>query len=197
MLVFVRHAQTAHNDVDPTKDRTRGQLALPPTIEGRQTAVDTGQRFRGIPVAEVYSADRPANEIVAQAISNATGAPLTLTPALRSWDIGDLSGQPVATTVEQIRAYMKTPDVAPPGSRESWNQFVGRYLDFLRPHYQQPGYCVLVTNGRNIMVSRAWLAAGCEGSKLDDAVLDTDYSRFVRHGGWVTAAGDRILDGIC
>ncbi len=194
MLIFVRHAPTAHNHADPTLERTRGQLSLAPTIEGRQVATDTGERFRGIPLAEVYSSDLPAASIIGQEIAHVTGAPLTLTPALRSWDIGELAGQPVTTSVAAIKSYMQAPDRVIPGG-ESWNQFVDRYLGFLRPHWEQPGYCALVTHGRNIMVARAWLAAGHEGAKLDDGVLDADYSKFVRHGGWVTASGDRVLDG--
>ncbi len=195
MLVFVRHAPTAMNSTDPRQDRTRGQRTDPPTAEGRQIAVDTGERFRGIPLVEVYSSDRPAASIVGQEISNVTGAPLTLTPALRSWDLGSLAGQPVQSTLEAIKSYMREPDATIPGG-ESWNDFVSRYLDFLRPHWQQPGYCALVTHGRNIMVARAWLEAGAEGTKLDDRLMGADYSSFVRHGGWVTAGGDRVLDGM-
>jgi broad specificity phosphatase PhoE len=195
MLIFVRHAPTAHNSLTPGQDRTRGHLALPPTLAGRQCACDTGERFRGIPLAEVYSSDLPAASIVGQAISGVTGAPLTLTPALRSWDLGDLAGKPVDATVETLKAYMRTPDQPLPGG-ESWNAFLGRYLAFLQPHWQQPGYCALVTHGRNIMVARAWLSAGAEGLALDDGILSVDYNSFVPHGGWVTAAGDRVLDGI-
>lgn len=194
MLIFVRHAATAHNSSDPAKDRTRGHLSLAPTLEGRQSAADTGERFRGIPLVEVYSSDLPAASLVGEEISHATGAPLTLTPALRSWDLGDLAGKPVAESLAQIKGYMQTPNARIPGG-ESWNQFVDRYLGFLRPHWTQPGYCALVTHGRNIMVARAWLTAGQEGKKLDDGVLNADYSTFVRHGGWVTAGGDRVLDG--
>jgi broad specificity phosphatase PhoE len=194
MLIFVRHAPTAHNSSDPSKDRIRAQLALAPTLEGRQIAADTGERFRGIPLAEVYSSDRPAAEIVGHEISHSTGAPLTLTPALRSWDLGELAGQPTATTIERIKQYMRTPDTRVPGG-ESWNQFVDRYLDFLVPHWQQPGYCALVTHGRNILVARAWLTAGQEGHRLDDSVLGADYSKFVKHGAWVSATTDRVLDG--
>jgi broad specificity phosphatase PhoE len=195
MLIFVRHVATAHNDPDPTKERTRGQLSLAPTLEGRQAAVDTGQRFRGIPLAEIYSSDRPASLIVAHEIASVTGAPLTVTPALRSWHIGDLAGEPVSTSTPQIKAYMLDPTKRIPGG-ESWNDFLDRYLGFLRPQWHQPGYAALVTHGRNIQVARAWLTAGAQGSKLDDSVLDADYSKFVPHGGWVTAAGDRVLDGI-
>ena len=195
MLIFVRHAPTANNSPDPTQERTRGQLSLAPTLEGRQGAVDTGERFRGLPLAEVYSSDRPAAEIVARAISGVTGAPLTITPALRSWHLGDLAGEPVATSTPRIKAYMTHPTERIPGG-ESWNDFLDRYLGFLRPQWKQPGYAALVTHGRNIQVARAWLTAGAEGSKLDDSVLDADYSKFVPHGGWVTATGGRTLEGI-
>jgi broad specificity phosphatase PhoE len=194
MLIFVRHAPTAHNSSDPAKDRTRGQLALAPTLEGRQIAVDTGERFRGIPLSEVYSSDMPAASIVGEEISGITGAPLTLTPALRSWHLGELAGQPTAATVEAIKSYMRTPDRAIPGG-ESWNQFLDRYLGFLAPQWQQPGYAALVTHGRNIMVARAWLTAGPEGRKLDGSTLEGDYSKFVKHGAWVASQGDRVLDG--
>jgi broad specificity phosphatase PhoE len=195
VVIFVRHVQTAHNHPDPTKERTRGQLSLAPTLEGRQDAVDTGQRFRGIPLAEIYSSDRPAAEIVAHEIHAATGAPLTVTPALRSWHIGDLAGEPVATSTACIKEYMQHPDRVIPGG-ESWNQFLSRYLGFLAPQWKQPGFCALVTHGRNIQVARAWLTAGAEGHRLDDSVLDADYSKFVPHGGWVTATGGRTLEGI-
>ncbi len=194
MLIFVRHAPTANNSSDPTKDRTRGQLALAPTLEGRQVAVDTAERFRGIPLSEVYSSDMPAAEIVGTEIAYTTGAPLTLTPALRSWDLGELAGQPTESTVETIKQYMRTPDQRIPGG-ESWHQFIDRYLSFLAPHWEQPGYCALVTHGRNIMVARAWLTAGQEGHRLDDSVLGADYSKFVKHGAWVAASTDRVLDG--
>ncbi len=138
----------------------------------------------------------PACTIIGHELNSVTGAPLTIVPALRSWDLGELSGQPVASTTEKIKAYMQTPDKAIPGG-ESWNTFVSRYLDFLEPHWKQPGYCALVTHGRNIMVARAWLNAGAEGQKLDDGVLSADYTNFVRHGGWVTAGGERVLDGFC
>lgn len=195
-LVFVRHLPTTHNVGGPAHERVRGHLDAALAPGGIQLAVDTGERFRHVPLTEVYSSDRYAASLLAQQIAQASGAPLTLTPALRSWNLGDLQGLPVASTKEQIQAFMRTPEVRVPGG-ESWNQFVQRYLAFLRPHWEQPGLCAVVTHGRNIQVARSWLTAGQDGDRLDDSVLGADYSKFVPHAGWVTATGGRTLDGIC
>jgi broad specificity phosphatase PhoE len=194
-LVFIRHLPTTYNLGGPDKERIRGQTDAPVPIESRQLAIDVGERFRGIPLTEVYSSDREAASLLAQQISFVTGAPLTLTPALRSWNLGTLQGHSVKDTKHQIQAYMRTPETQVPGG-ESWNQFVARYLAFLRPHWQQPGLCALVTHGRNIMVGRAWLTAGAEGDRLDTQALGADYSgTFVPHGGSVMATRE-ALDGI-
>lgn len=196
-LVFVRHLPTTYNLGGPGQERIRGQIDAPVAPGGITLAQVTAERFRGLPVSEVYGSDRYAASLLAQHIANATEAPLTLTPALRSWNLGDLQGQLVSETKHQVTAYMKTPDVVVPGG-ESWNQFVHRYLAQLRDLWIQPSLNVVVTHGRNIMVARSWLTAGAEGDTLDDTSLGSDYSgMFVPHAGFVTATGGRTLDGIC
>ena len=114
-------------------------------------------------------------DLMAQAIVNVTGVEAYITPALRSWHLGELIGQSVAKTAALMKRYMfETPDEPIPGG-ESFHAFVERQLRFIRPLWEYTGLAVIVAQGRNFMITKAWADAGAPQDELHlDTLLQQD-----------------------
>jgi broad specificity phosphatase PhoE len=165
-LIAIRHGATKLNDAD----RVRATLNPPIDPEGRKQMEATAQHFKGMPVTEINTSNMmrsiQSGQILQKAMPNAKIKP---SAALRPWDMGHFAGQKVAKVRKQIDHFYKNPDQPPPGSKESYNQFLGRFLPAVMPmiHDSQPH--VLVSHNRNMHALEA-LAAG-KGQHVDAKVL--------------------------
>ena len=93
-IIAIRHGETAWN-VDT---RIQGHLDIPLNDTGLWQARQVGQALADEPVAAIYSSDLQRAYATAQAVAQATGAPLTPERGLRERGFGDFQGR----TFQQI-----------------------------------------------------------------------------------------------
>jgi len=127
-ILAIRHGETAWN----VGGRLQGHLDIPLNDTGRQQAARLARALAGREaLSAIYSSDLGRALDTAQALQSATGAPLTVRPALRERSFGDFQGQ----TFEQVsqawpeaaeRWRRRDPAWAPPGGGESLLTFQER-----------------------------------------------------------------------
>lgn len=115
-IIAVRHGETAWN-VDA---RIQGHLDVPLNGTGQWQSRQLAHALAHEPIAAIYASDLQRAHATAQAVADATGAPLVADPALRERSFGALQGR----TFAQIEAEMpeqalrwrkRDPDFAPEG----------------------------------------------------------------------------------
>ena len=126
-LIVVRHGETAWN-VDT---RIQGHLDIPLNATGLWQARQLGDALAGEAISAIYTSDLLRARKTAQAVADATGAPLIATPALRERDFGAFQGRSFAAIEAELpdeaeRWRRRDPDWAPPGAGESLLQFKER-----------------------------------------------------------------------
>lgn len=119
-ILAIRHGETAWN-VDA---RVQGHLDIPLNDTGLWQAAQLARALAGEPIAAIYTSDLQRAQATAQAVANATGAPLHTEPALRERSFGSLQGRSFAQInaeqpQEALRWRQREPDYAPPGGGES------------------------------------------------------------------------------
>ena len=87
-LVLIRHGETDWN----REERWQGQTDVPLNSAGRAQVSALAESMRGRPLDAIYSSDLLRASQTAEAVSEATGAPLTLDPRLREIDLGEWQG---------------------------------------------------------------------------------------------------------
>jgi len=127
-ILAIRHGETAWN-VDT---RIQGHLDIPLNDAGRLQARRLAQALAGRDAIDaIYSSDLSRALQTAQAVADATGAPLVATPALRERCFGVFEGRTFAEIraawpEEAERWRVRDPDWAPPGGGESLLRFKER-----------------------------------------------------------------------
>ena len=97
---LVRHAQVARDQ----HAMAYGASDVPLSPEGEEATRALAARFAGAPVRAIHSSDLARALAMGRAFAAATGAPLTLDPALREIDRGEWTGIPKAEFVERWHA---------------------------------------------------------------------------------------------
>jgi probable phosphoglycerate mutase len=115
-LIAVRHGETAWN-VDT---RIQGHLDIPLNDTGLWQARQLARALADEPVTAIYTSDLARARATAQAVADATGAPLALEPGLRERSFGHFQGRTFAEIEaelpEQARLWrQRDPDYAPEG----------------------------------------------------------------------------------
>ena len=115
-IIAVRHGETAWN-VDT---RIQGHIDIPLNDTGRWQARQLARALANEPIAAIYASDLQRAHATAQAVADATGAPLVADPGLRERSFGELQGrtfvQIEADLPEQaLRWRKRDPDFAPEG----------------------------------------------------------------------------------
>jgi len=124
-IIAIRHGETAWN-VD---SRLQGHLDIPLNDVGLWQARQAALALADEPIDAIYSSDLQRAYATAQAVAQATGAPLTPERGLRERGFGDFQGQRFAeieaSWPEQAEHWRRRqPDWAPPGAGgESLLQF--------------------------------------------------------------------------
>jgi 2,3-bisphosphoglycerate-dependent phosphoglycerate mutase len=89
-LYLVRHAQTLWN----AESKAQGHTDIDLDETGKWQAQQLKRAFKGVDIERVYSSDLKRSAKTAEAIADATGAPLELREDLRERNYGDWEGQP-------------------------------------------------------------------------------------------------------
>ena len=115
-LIAIRHGETAWN-VDT---RIQGHLDIALNDTGRWQARQVARALADEPLAAVYTSDLQRAHATAQAIAQASGAPLVAEPGLRERSFGELEGRTFAEIEaelpEQARRWrQRDPHFAPTG----------------------------------------------------------------------------------
>ncbi len=115
-IIAVRHGETAWN-VDT---RIQGHIDIPLNDTGWWQARQLARALANEPIAAIYASDLQRAHATAQAVADATGAPLVADPGLRERSFGELQGrtfvQIEADLPEQaLRWRKRDPDFAPEG----------------------------------------------------------------------------------
>ena len=115
-IIAVRHGETAWN-VDT---RIQGHLDIALNDTGRWQARQVARALADEPLAAVYTSDLQRAHATAQAIAQASGAPLVAEPGLRERSFGELEGRTFAEIEaelpEQARRWrQRDPHFAPAG----------------------------------------------------------------------------------
>ena len=115
-IIAVRHGETAWN-VDT---RIQGHLDIPLNDTGHWQARQVARALADEPLAAVYTSDLQRAHATAQAIAQASGAPLVAEPGLRERRFGELEGRTFAEIEaelpEQARRWrQRDPHFAPAG----------------------------------------------------------------------------------
>lgn len=119
-LIAIRHGETAWN-VDT---RIQGHLDIPLNDTGLWQAQQVGQALAHEPVAAIYSSDLLRAWATAEAVAQATGAPLTPERGLRERCFGDFQGRTFQQIEDEspeqaLRWRKRDPDFVPDGGGES------------------------------------------------------------------------------
>ena len=119
-IIAIRHGETAWN-VDT---RIQGHLDIPLNDTGLWQAQQVARGLRGEPVAAVYTSDLLRAQATAQAVAEATGAPLHSDARLRERHFGHFQGRTFAEIEAELpedtlRWRTRDPLYAPGGGGES------------------------------------------------------------------------------
>ena len=91
-VLLIRHGETDWN----RQARLQGHADIPLNAHGQAQVRRLGEALRGEPLDAVYSSDLQRALATAQAIAEATGAPLRQEPALRERGFGCFEGLTLA-----------------------------------------------------------------------------------------------------
>lgn len=97
-IIAIRHGETSWN-VDT---RIQGHLDIPLNDTGVWQARQVGQALADEPITAIYTSDLQRAHTTAQAVADATGAPLTAEPGLRERSFGQLQGRTFAEIEAQL-----------------------------------------------------------------------------------------------
>lgn len=126
-IIAIRHGETAWN-VDT---RIQGHLDIALNDTGLWQARQLGRALTGEPIAAIYSSDLKRAFATAQAVADATGAPLTPERGLRERAFGSFEGRTFRQVEQESpehaqRWRKREPDYAPEGGGESLTALRGR-----------------------------------------------------------------------
>ena len=115
-IIAVRHGETAWNE----DTRIQGHLDIALNATGHWQARQVARALADEPLAAVYTSDLQRAHATAQAIAQASGAPLVAEPGLRERSFGELEGRTFAEIEaelpEQARRWrQRDPHFAPTG----------------------------------------------------------------------------------
>ncbi|MCM2345285.1 MAG: histidine phosphatase family protein [Acidovorax soli] len=179
-IIAVRHGETAWN-VDT---RIQGHLDIPLNDTGLWQARQLARALADEPLAAIYTSDLQRAQATAQAVADATGAPLTPEPALRERSFGALQGRTfaeieTALPEQALRWRKRDPHFAPEGG-ESLTALRERINDTVhRLAARHPGEQVVLvahggvldvlyrlSTGQEIQAPRTWQLANAAINRL-------------------------------
>jgi broad specificity phosphatase PhoE len=160
-LYVVRHGDTAFNEGEGD-ERIRGWSPVPLNEDGIDQAHETAKGLKGEGITSLVSSDLPRAKQTANIIGKEIGVEPTFTPDLRTWDMGDLTGESLKDHKVRCAEHVTDkPDEPIPGG-ESFNTFKDRALkgatDALGS--DPSGKTAIVTHNSVERVLAAWDHAG-------------------------------------
>lgn len=185
-VYLIRHGETAF-DVPPV--RMQGWRNTPLNAAGVQESVQLAMKLKGFKPQEIISSDLKRTMQTAIEIKKQCKVPISNSPALRSWNLGELEGKTSTSVAARVKALIQNDGEVVLGG-ESFRHFVQRFLEKFVPILNKHGVeqpIFVVTHGRNIQLAQAWDKAGRNGMEYDhDYMLGCDE---------VKPAGYEVMNG--
>jgi broad specificity phosphatase PhoE len=146
-IYLIRHGQTAMN----YEGRTLGQMDMDLDNEGRRQLPLLEQRFETVKLSRILSSDLKRAQLTAGAVSKATGAPVTVTPALRERSFGEWEGRDYGDVNKELLQIAKVQgvplyDARPPGG-ESHRDVWERTWPVVEPLFEGQDDVAIVSHG--------------------------------------------------
>ncbi|HZH98045.1 MAG TPA: histidine phosphatase family protein, partial [Fimbriimonadaceae bacterium] len=156
-LYLIRHAQTAWN----AEGRAQGHTDIPLDEIGHKQARALGASFAAVQVDRVLTSDLERSIITAGRVAAATGAKLSLRPALRERSFGDWEGKGFEEIQRLVRESGESPfELRPPGGEsfhDVWDRLTPVLEEVTGSHAQT---LAVVTHGGTCALFLARLLRG-------------------------------------
>lgn len=157
--ILMRHARTEGND--PKNPTVRGWKDSPLTSEGKIQAQLTANKLKSYEPKHIYHSDFMRDTQTAEILAAILNIPLETDFNSRTWDVGTYSGKPEDDVNPPIMEIYKHPWMTPPGSTESFNEFAGRFCEFMERKLRYAAMVeparpvVIVTHGRCVAIAQS------------------------------------------
>jgi probable phosphoglycerate mutase len=169
-IYLVRHGETPGNAA-----RIVQKPDIPLSPNGVDQARRVARRLAGEGIGQIISSDLARAAMTAEAVQQATGAPLRFDPLLQERNFGDVRGTPYA----ELDFDLFAPDYDPPGG-ESWERFEKRMDEAWALIQRAAEECredlAVITHGlvcRSVVTRRAHLLEGEEQQRSGMAWRNT------------------------
>lgn len=158
-LILVRHGITSFNDNggkgETAKEKFRGWLPIPLTLNGMLHAHDTAQLLRDIDgIAHIFCSDVSRAIQSAHEVGQALQMPIEPAMPLRDWNLGDFVGQRVEDVLDEVLDLIDHPS-KPVKNGEPYQSFLDRAMPFIKKLVESKELNVAVTHARNIGLTKA------------------------------------------
>lgn len=131
--VFVgRHGETNLNgESGASAERIRGWKDVPLNEQGRADAKRLAEMLVGKGITHVIASDLHRTQETGRIIADRLGVPFKTDQRARPWNLGDLTGEPVATAIKDLVRYQNNPGEKVPNG-EAYNDFYARFANLLQ-----------------------------------------------------------------
>jgi len=196
-IILLRHPETAFNQ-DPVK--LRGGLDVPLSRNGfAQIPLICEKILAMFPgIKQIYSSPLERAAILATTIAHEYGLKVVKKDGLKSFDYGVLNGKPVSEVLDVLKTLTTGAGrTLAPKNGESFDDFLVRTVETVKETiYNAPeeGHVLVVTHLQNIMLAKAYLAAGLP-EDLSDFVYEYRETNEVGVGEWIELKRDWVVVG--
>jgi broad specificity phosphatase PhoE len=129
-LYLARHFPTSHNSDDPSKERIRGWGDQGVSAEGKAMVPAAVDALRETPPRVIFTSDLPRAKETAELMAKELGnVPVVASKELRTWNVGDITGQPVSDAKPQLDELQHTKRLKAAPNGESYQDFFDRWGD--------------------------------------------------------------------
>src|ERR1700690_561347 len=149
-IFCIRHGQTALDALH----RSDGWLDLPLNDEGRQNVVIAlAEYLKGVPITCIYTSSLRRTDETATIIKSGLSSDpkIEKVPEIKTWNLGDLAGDPKKPNKKVVKDLLNNPDKAAPEG-ESYNEFKGRFEPWVKKmqkEVKEDGPFLFVLSGSN------------------------------------------------
>jgi broad specificity phosphatase PhoE len=127
-LLVMRHAPTSLNSETAGPEKIRGWGDVGLEDEGKAVAAKAAESLRAHPPSVIFTSDLPRAKQTADVVSQQLGGvPVVPSPELRTWNVGDITGQPVESAKPKLDELQHATPTKPAPNGESYADFYARW----------------------------------------------------------------------
>src|SRR5882672_4758201 len=162
---IVRHGETQANDTNTV----RGQDPIPLNENGRQEAEKAADELKDKGVDTIVASDLKRSRETAEIIGKKLGITPQYDRRLRTWDVGDHTGQPCETSNPILKDYAQNKQDEPVPGGESFNDFQERSFAGIRDAVlnNKDKNLAIVTHNRVEATLKGWEKTGQNNPNID------------------------------